>query len=78
MPLRLDTATEQPLLLFEGIITIEETDQLLEVLREYPGIAVDLSGCEHLHTATLQTLKMLKVPIKAFPEANFWKLCLTP
>jgi len=78
MPLRLDTTTEQPLLLFEGIVSIEETDQLLEALREHPGIAVDLSGCEHLHTAPLQTLKMLKVPIKALPEATFWKLCFAP
>jgi len=78
MPLRLDTTSEQPLLLLEGIVTIEETDHLLEVLRDHPGIAADLSGCEHLHTAPLQTLKMLKVPISALPEAPFWKLCLDP
>jgi hypothetical protein len=78
MPLRLDTTAEQPLLLLEGIVTIEETDQLLEVLREHPGIAVDLSGCEHLHTAPLQTLKLLKVPIRALPDAPFWKFLLDP
>ncbi len=78
MPLRLDTTAEQPLLLFEGIVTIEETDQLLEALKEHPGLAVDLSGCEHLHTAPLQTLKMLKVPIKSLPDDPFWKLCLDP
>ncbi len=75
MPLRLETGVTPPLLFFEGIVTIEETDQLLETLKEYPGIAVDLSACEHLHTAPLQTLKMLKVPVTALPEGSFWKFC---
>jgi hypothetical protein len=65
-------------LIFEGIVTIEETDQLLEALKEYPGICADLSGCEHLHTALLQTLKILNVPLKALPEDPFWRFCLGP
>lgn len=75
MPLKLDTGVSPPALLFEGIVTIEETDQLLETLQEHPDLCADLAGCEHLHTAPLQALKMLKVPIKALPDDPFWKLC---
>lgn len=78
MPLRLDTAVTPPVLMFEGIVTIEETDQLLEALKEHPHLCADLAGCEHLHTAPLQALKMLKVPLAALPEDPFWKLCLAP
>lgn len=76
MPLRLDTETTPPVLYFEGIVTIEETDQLLEALKEQPELCADLSGCEHLHTAPLQTLRLLKIPVKALPEGAFWKFCL--
>lgn len=76
MPLRLDTETTPPVLYFEGIVTIEETDQLLEALKEQPELCADLSGCEHLHTAPLQTLRLLKIPVKALPEGIFWKFCL--
>lgn len=76
MPLRLDIETTPPVLYFEGIVTIEETDQLLEALKEQPELCADLSGCEHLHTAPLQTLRLLKIPVKALPEGAFWKFCL--
>lgn len=78
MPLKLDAVVTPPVLVFEGIVTIEETDQLLEALQEYPELCADLSGCEHLHTAALQTLKLLKVPIRSLPDNLFWKLCLAP
>lgn len=78
MPLKLATETTPPILFGEGIVTIEETDVLLEALKEHPGLCVDLSGCEHLHTALLQTLRLLKVPIAALPHGNFWKFCLDP
>jgi len=73
MPLRLETGDTPPVLFFEGIVTIEETDQLLEALREQPDLTADLSGCEHLHTAPLQTLKMLRVPVSALPRNPFWQ-----
>lgn len=76
MPLRIDTTADQPVLILEGIISIEETDQLIEVLKEYPGIRVDLSRCEHLHTAPLQTLKILKPSIISMPTDPFWEMCL--
>jgi hypothetical protein len=78
MPLRLDSQTTPPVLYFEGVVTIEETDQLLEALKEQPGLCADLSGCEHLHTAPLQALKLLKVPISTLPHGTFWKFCLDP
>lgn len=78
MPLRLDTEAVPPILYCEGIVTIEETDGLLEALKEQPGLCADLSACEHLHTAPLQTLRLLKVPIRALPVGTFWKFCLDP
>jgi len=78
MPLRLETGDTPPVLFFEGIVTIEETDQLLEALREQPDLTADLSGCEHLHTAPLQTLKMLRVPVSALPGNPFWQFLLDP
>jgi len=78
MPLRLEIEVTPPVLHFEGIVTIEETDQLLEALKEQPGLVADLSACEHLHTAPLQTLKMLKVPVSALPEGNFWRFLFDP
>lgn len=78
MPLRIDTDTAPPRIVLEGIVTIEETDGLLEALAEYPGIGVDLSACEHLHTAPLQLLKIRKVPVLAPPADSFWLRCLEP
>ena len=78
MPLRLDTGVTPPVLHFEGIVAIEETDQLLEALKEQPGLIADLSACEHLHTAPLQILKLLKIPIAALPDNSFWKMLLDP
>ncbi|CAH2031211.1 hypothetical protein [Trichlorobacter ammonificans] len=76
MPLRLDTDSTPPRLILEGVVSIEETDGLLEALTHHAGIGVDLSGCEHLHTAPLQLLKLRKVPVLAPPADNFWLRCL--
>ncbi len=76
MPLRLDTDCSPPMLLCEGIVTIEETDQLLEALQQHPDLTADLSACEHLHTAPLQTLRLFKIPLRAVPDDPFWRFLL--
>lgn len=78
MPLRIDTDSTPVRIVLEGIVTIEETDGLLEALAEHPGSGVDLSACEHLHTAPLQLLKIRKVPVVAPPADTFWLRCLEP
>lgn len=78
MPVRIDTDNASPRLVLEGIVTIEETDLLLEAFAEHPDIVVDLSACEHLHTAPLQLLKFRKTPLLALPADSFWVRCLEP
>lgn len=78
MPVRIDTSSALPRLILEGIVTIEETDLLLEAFAEHPGIGMDLSACEHLHTAPLQLLKLRKTPLLAPPADHFWIRCLEP
>lgn len=76
MPLRIDTESSPVRILLEGVVTIEETDQLLEALAEHPDAGVDLSACDHLHTAPLQLLKFRKIPVLAPPADLFWMRCL--
>jgi len=78
MPVRIDSDTVPPRIVLEGVVTIEETDLLLEAFARYPGIGVDLSACEHLHTAPLQLLKFRKTPLLAEPKDPFWIRCLEP
>ena len=75
MPISLDSSGEAPLIRISGITPPDEGDELLAILRENPGTAVDLSELEHLHTALLQMLLAAKAPITAWPEDEFWKKC---
>jgi len=76
MPLEIDSTVKPPVMNCSGIIAIEETDMLMEFFREYPDLVANLSNCEHIHTAPLQALKMLNIPVKAIPDEPFWKICL--
>ena len=60
-------------LVLEGVVTPEEVDRLHELIRANRGAAVDLSACEHIHTAALQLLLLLGIPVAALPEpSGFW------
>lgn len=76
MPLKLDIDSTPPRLILEGVVSIEETDALLEALAGHAGIGVDLSACEHLHTAPLQLLRLRMVPVLVPPADSFWLRCL--
>ena len=76
MPIKMTDGNEPPVILLEGQVSIEETDQLFELLRQDPRPTIDLSACEHLHTAALQILLMLKPEIAAPAPSVFWNRCL--
>lgn len=76
MPLNLQTNESENILKLDGIITAEDTDEFISCLREYPNLTIDLSTCEHLHTAVLQALLILKPEILSLPENPFWSKCL--
>lgn len=75
MPISLDSSAASPVIRVSGITPPDEGDELLAMLRENPGVPVDLSGLEHLHTALLQMLLAAKIQVSAWPEDDFWKLC---
>lgn len=41
---------------FEGVVTVEDAEELLQWLRSREQPAVGLKRCEHLHAAVLQVL----------------------
>jgi len=53
--------------LFNGVVGVEEAENLLAWLQKKSGVSADLSACEHLHPANLQVLMAAAVPIKAWP-----------
>jgi hypothetical protein len=77
MPVSFVNSEESPLLLLEGIIAAEDTDEVVSHLKGTPAIGVDLSKCEHLHTAVLQAIIILKPRIVAMPADPFWSRCIS-
>jgi hypothetical protein len=53
-----------------GTVSVEDAEGLLEWLRTHPRGAVDLSACDHLHTANLQVLMAARPRIAAWPVAG--------
>jgi hypothetical protein len=52
--------------------TVEEAEPLFEWLQEHPEGRVDLSACDHMHTAILQVLMALRPPVSAPPDEPFF------
>ena len=76
MPVNLELSGGAAVICISGVTQPDEADELLALLRAHPGVAIDLSGLEHLHTALLQMLRAAKAPVAAWPEDGFWKRCL--
>ncbi|TCZ65000.1 hypothetical protein [Roseicella aquatilis] len=53
---------------FTGRCIAEEADALLDWLRGTPDAAVDLGGCDDLHTALAQLLLVARVPLVSPPN----------
>ncbi len=56
--------------MLEDICTIEEAETLLEWLLDNPKGKVNFKQCEHIHTAILQVLMVIKPMISSYPENN--------
>ena len=77
MPVNLVTNEKGTILVLDGVITAEDTDQFIASLKEYPELVVDLSDCEHLHTAVLQAILILRPSISRMPSDPFWSRCFS-
>ena len=75
MPVRFTKNGDNLLLILEGVIGAEDTDEVVGVIKENPDLLVDLSECDHLHTAVLQALMVLRPKISAMPADSFWSWC---
>jgi hypothetical protein len=63
MPIRFDEDTAY----FEGVCAVEEAEALLEWLRRQEAPKVDLSACEHAHTAVAQLIWSMRPAVVAPP-----------
>ena len=50
------------------VVTVEETEGLLEWLQTHPQGKLDLSSCVHLHAANLQVLMAARPSVAAWPR----------
>ena len=77
MPVNLLESEAGSTLALEGIVTAEDTDQFITFLKEQPELLIDMSTCDHLHTAVLQAILILRPHISAMPADPFWSRCIT-
>jgi len=70
MPTQYDGDT----IVMKGVCAIEDVDELMKYLQEHPHARVDLTGCEHMHTALLQLLMHHRVSVLGNSYSPFiWK-----
>jgi ABC-type transporter Mla MlaB component len=50
-----------------GTLAVDDAEQLLQLLAERPGAAVDLADCAHVHGACLQVLMATRARVRAWP-----------
>lgn len=61
---------------FEGAISVEEAEDLLEWFQKTPKARADFSACTHLHAADLQVLMAASPPVAAWPQDEHLKIWL--
>lgn len=64
MPIRFEKTTA----FLENVCTVEEAETLLAWVRGRKRPKIDLKACEHLHTAILQVLLVVRPAVTAWPE----------
>lgn len=64
MPIRFEKTTA----VLDGVCAVEDAESLLDWLKGRKRPRVDLSRCEHLHTAVLQLLIAGRPAVAAWPE----------
>lgn len=77
MPVELVTNEGGTTLVLDGVVTAEDTDNFVAYLKDCPGLSIDMSACEHLHTAVLQAILVLQPHISAMPVDPFWSRCIS-
>lgn len=65
------------LAVFDGIVSVEEAEELLQWRQKNPKGKADLAGCTHLHAANLQVLMATRMAVAAWPQDNNLKTWLT-
>ncbi len=61
-----------------GTVVVDEAEPLAAWLRATEAPAVDLAGCDHLHTAALQALMAAGVKVSAAPADDFLRAWVLP
>ncbi len=54
--------------IFKGVVAVDDAEVLLGWIQKKTAAKVDLTHCEHLHTANLQVLMAARPNIVAWPE----------
>lgn len=58
---------KRDLAVFEGICRVEDAESLLAWRIKHPKGTLDLSGCEHIHSAVLQVMLAGDIPLASLP-----------
>ena len=74
MPVEFDGTTA----VLSARVTVEEAEPLAAWLRETTAARVDLSACEHLHTAALQALLAARAVVTQPPSDAFLTRWILP
>jgi hypothetical protein len=59
---------QKKLVLFQGAVSVEDAEGLLEWLIKNPKCRMDFSACQHLHAANLQVMMVIKPAIAVWPK----------
>jgi hypothetical protein len=65
-------------IVLSGVVSIEEAESIRDLLACHPGVGVDLSACEHLHTAALQVLLAAGQRVVSPPADEFLATFILP
>ncbi len=63
--------------IFDGVVSVEAAEDLLQWHQKNPKGRVDLSTCTHLHAAVLQVLMASHMVVSAWPQDDDLKIWLT-
>lgn len=65
-------------IVLSGVVSIEEAESIRDLLACHPHAGVDLSACEHLHTAALQVLLAARRSVVSPPADAFLATFILP
>ncbi|MDO8652212.1 MAG: hypothetical protein Q7R66_08490 [Undibacterium sp.] len=61
---------------FEGVVSVEEAEDLLQWSQKNPKGRADFTKCTHIHAADLQVLMAARMSIAAWPQDDNLKTWL--